>query len=159
MSNTTEVNMNKKNIFNLLYEIFWESRYYTTYPMLVLIVMPLLVFFGSIYFVYNIPNIIHYISQLLVIIVENSEILSLCKNNIVHYLTSNFSLLDIKMMVLGCYFTAPVIFGYFIIKIAKRHENKAKHSMLAIVLLLISSVVIVNTPAMLKLDTPLFTQQ
>ena len=159
MSNTTEVNMNKKNIFNLLYEIFWESRYYTTYPMLVLIVMPLLVFFGSIYFVYNIPNIIHYISKLLVIIVENSEILSLCKNNIVNSLTSNFSLLDIKMMVLGCYFTAPVIFGYFIIKIAKRHENKAKHSMLAIVLLLISSVVIVNTPAMLKLDTPLFTQQ
>lgn len=159
MSNTTEVNMNKKNIFNLLYEIFWESRYYTTYPILVLIVMPLLFFFGSIYFVNNIPNIIHYISQLLVITVENSEILSLGKNNIIHYLTSNFSPLAIKIMVLGCYFTAPVIFGYVIIKIAKRHEDKARHSILAIVLLLITSVILVNVPAMLKLDTPLFTQQ
>lgn len=96
---------------------------------------------------------------MLVTIVENSAMASLYQNNILHYLNTNFSTLDIKIMVLGCYLIAPVLFGYFIIKIAKRIEDSAKHSILAIVLLFITSIAIANIPAILKLDAPLFTQQ
>lgn len=160
MSNYKEVDINKsKNIFSKLYEIFWECRHYTTYPILFLIVMPLLSLFSIFYLLFNIPNILHYTSQMLVTIVENSAVASLYQNNILHYLNTNFSTLDIKIMVVGCYLIAPVLFGYFIIKIAKRIEDSAKHSILAIVLLFITSIAIANIPAILKLDAPLFTQQ
>lgn len=121
--------------------------------------MPLISFFGIFYFILNIPNILHYISQMLLTIIENSAVASLYTNNILHYFNTNFSTLDIKIMVVGCYFIALVLFGYFIIKIAKRIEDREKHSMLAIILLFITSIVIANIPAMLKLDAPLFTQQ
>lgn len=53
MSNYKEVDINKsKNIFSKLYEIFWECRHYTTYPILFLIVMPLLSLFSIFYFLF-----------------------------------------------------------------------------------------------------------
>lgn len=142
-----------------MYEIFWECRYYITYPILFLIIAPLLSLFIVFYFLFNIPDILHYISQSLVTLVENSNIASSYKNSMVYYLNDNFSTLDIKLMAFGCYFIAYIIFGYCIIKIAKRIEGKAKHSILAIALLFITSIAVANIPAMLKLNIPLFTQQ